>query len=125
MTHPRMYDDSDPLLARLRELCAALPEVVEFESQGRPNFRAGSRRVFAVYGSDASHPHAVILRVDPDDEDGLRADARFFVPAYYPDRLALDLDVTALDWGEVGELIESAYRMVASARMLRELDSGA
>lgn len=125
MAHQRMYDDSDPLLARLRELCADLPEVVEFESHGRPNFRAGSRRVFAVYGSDSSHPHAVILRVDPDDEAGLRSDARFFIPPYYPDRLALDLDVADLDWGEVGELIESAYRLVASARMLRELDSEA
>ena len=123
MAHPRMYDDGDPLLVRLRECCAALPEVVEFESHGRPNFRAGSRRVFAVYGAGPSHPHAVILRIDPADEDGLRADARFFIPPYYPDRLALDLDATPLDWDEVDELIESAYRSVASTRMLGALDA--
>jgi hypothetical protein len=122
MTHPRMYDDRDPLLARVRASCAFLPEAVEFESHGRPNFRAGSRRVFAVYGAGPSHPHALILRIDPSDEEGLRADERFFVPPYYPDRLALDLDARDVDWGEVGELVESAYRTVASARMLRALD---
>jgi hypothetical protein len=123
MAHPRMYDDADPLLARLRACCSALPEAVEFESHGRPNFRAGSRRVFAVYGAGPAHAHAVILRVDPDDEEGLRADGRFFVPPYYPDRLALDLDAPDLDWAEVAELLESAYRTVASVRMIRDLDS--
>ena len=123
MAHPRMYDDGDPVLARVRALCAALPEAVEFESHGRPSFRAGSRRVFAVYGSGPSHPCALILRIDPEDLDGLRADSRFFVPAYYPDRLALDLDGPDVDWVEVAELVESAYREVAAARMIRELDS--
>ncbi len=124
MAHPRMYDDADPQLARIRACCMALPDVVEFESHGRPNFRAGSRRVFAVYGAGPDHAHAVILRIDPADEEGLRADPRLFVPPYYPERLALDLDVPDVDWVEVAELVESAYRTVASARMLRALDAG-
>lgn len=119
-----MYDDADPLLGRVRACCAALPEAVEFESHGRPNFRAGSRRVFAVYGAGPSHECALILRIDPSDEEGLRADGRFFVPPYYPDRLALDLDAPDLDWAEVAELIDTAYRLVASARILRALDAG-
>ncbi|MDO8390206.1 MAG: MmcQ/YjbR family DNA-binding protein [Actinomycetota bacterium] len=124
MAHPRTYDDADPLLARVRACCTALPAVVEFESHGRPNFRAGSRQVFAVYGAGPSHPHSIIFRVDPDDDDGLRADGRFFIPPYYPDRLACDLDVPDVDWVEVAELIESAYRTVASARMVRALEAG-
>ena len=123
MAHPRMYDDADPLLGRLRELCSALPEAVEFESHGRPNFRAGTGRVFAVYGAGPDHPHALNVRIDPADEDGLRADPRFFVPKYYPDRLAFDLDTTGTDWEEVAELLESAYRTVAAPRLLRALDS--
>lgn len=122
MAHPRMYADDDPVLARVRACCADLPESVEFESHGRPTFRAGSRQVFAVYGAGPEHPHALILRVDPADADGLRADPRFFVPPYYPDRLALDVDGPDVDWTEVGELVEAAYRTVASARMLRALD---
>lgn len=118
-----MYDDADQLLLRLRDCCAALPEAVEFESHGRPNFRAGSGRVFAVYGAGPDHPHALNVRIDPEDEDGLRADPRFFVPKYYPDRLALDLDGPDVDWAEITELLESAYRTVASARLLRVLDA--
>lgn len=123
MAHPRMYDEADPLLARLRSCCARLPEAVEFESHGRPNFRAGSRQVFVVYGAGPEHPHGLILRIDADEEAGLRVDPRFFVPPYYPDRLALDLDAPDVDWAEVAELVESAYRTVASARMLRALDA--
>jgi hypothetical protein len=118
-----MYDDADPLLARLRACCAALPQALEFESHGRPNFRAGARQVFAIYGAGPAHPHAVVLRVDPADEQGMRADERFFVPPYYPDRLGLDLDGPGTDWDEVAELLEASYRMVASARMLRDLDT--
>jgi predicted DNA-binding protein (MmcQ/YjbR family) len=117
-----MYDDADPLLRRVREICTELPEAIEFESHGRPNFRAGSRRVFAVYGAGHDRPHALIVRVDPDDEAGLRADSRFFVPPYYPDRLALDLSDQHVDWDEVSELVEASYRLVASARMNRALD---
>lgn len=123
MAHPRMYDDADPLLAHVRECCARLPEAVEFESHGRPNFKAGTGRVFAVYGAGPDHPHALNVRIDPDDEDGLRADPRFFVPKYYPDRLAFDLDESDTDWDEVAELLESAYRTVAFARLLRALDA--
>lgn len=120
-----MYDDEDPILGRVRTLCQRLPECVEFASHGRPNFRAGSRRVFAVFGSGPGHERALILRVDPDDEAGLRADPRFFVPAYYPDRLAIDLDGPGVDWAEVAELLEAAYRLVASGAMLRALDAAA
>ncbi|MBI1349733.1 MAG: MmcQ/YjbR family DNA-binding protein [Actinomycetales bacterium] len=123
MAHPRMYEDGDRWLARVRELCARLPEAVEFESHGRPNFRAGSRRVFAIYGSGPDHPHALIVRVDPEDAPGLRSDPRFFVPAYYPDRLALDVDGADIDWTEIAELLEAAYRTVASARMIRALEA--
>lgn len=122
VAHPRMFDDADPLLARVRVSCARLPQAVEFESHGRPNFRAGSRQVFAVYGAGPDHPYALILRIDPDDEAGLRADPRLFIPPYYPDRLALDLDTADIDWSEVDELLESSYRSVASRRMIRALE---
>lgn len=120
MAHPRMFDDDDPLLARLREICLALPEAQEFESHGRPNFRAG--KVFAVYGSGHDNPHHLILRIDPAELPALRDDTRFSVPPYYPDRLAIDLADPSTDWREISELVESAYRQVALKRMLLALD---
>ena len=120
VAHPRMYDDADPVLAQVRRVCLALPEVEEFESHGRPNFRAG--KVFAVYGAGLDHPSGLILKIDPAEFPALSADPRFFVPKYYPDRLALDLSAPDTDWTEVGELVESSYRQVALRRMLRALD---
>lgn len=120
MAHPRMYADDDPVLARVRELCLALPEAEEFESHGRPNFRAG--KVFAVYGAGMDHPSGLILTIDPAELPVLDADPRFFVPKYYPDRLALDLDAADTDWSEVAELVESSYRQIALKRMLRAID---
>lgn len=115
-----MYDDADPVLARVRAICLALPEASEKESHGRPNFRAG--KVFAVYGSGEDHS-ALILRIDPAELAALRDDDRFFVPPYYPDRLALNVADPDTDWTEVAELVESSYRQVALKRMLVALDS--
>jgi hypothetical protein len=118
-----MYDPKDPVLGRVREICLRLPEAIEFESHGRPNFRAGARTVFAVFGAGPEHPRALILRIDPEDEPALRSDSRFFVPPYYPDRLATDLDGATADWDELAELVEASYRLVASNRMLTALDA--
>ena len=115
-----MYDDADPVLARVRQICLALPEASEIESHGRPNFRAG--KVFAVYGAGQDHPNALILRIDPAELPALATDDRFFVPPYYPDRLALDVSEPGTDWVEVTELVESSYRRVALKRMLASLD---
>ena len=47
MAHPRMYDDSDPVIAKLREICLAFPEVFEKEAWGECTFRvAGGNEEF-------------------------------------------------------------------------------
>ena len=48
MEHPRLFDDDDPLLARVRGIALALPEAVEKVSHGRPAFF--TRKIFAYYG---------------------------------------------------------------------------
>ncbi len=52
MVHPRMYDDGDLGLARLRAVCLGFPEAVEQEAHGRPTFRV--KKVFAYYGQGQS-----------------------------------------------------------------------
>ncbi|WP_182113103.1 MULTISPECIES: MmcQ/YjbR family DNA-binding protein [unclassified Actinotalea] len=127
MAHPRMYDDDDPLLARLRDLCAALPESVEKESWGRPTFRVA--RMYATYGVGAAagqpeQPHALIFRPDDDERPALLDDARFWAPPYHGPAgwLALDL-ARDVDWDEVGELLASSYRQAAPARLVARLDA--
>lgn len=96
MPHPRMYDDADPLLARVRRLCGALPGSVEKESWGRPTFRAPIR-LYAVYGSSGTdHPTALIFKPEEDERPAL-----------------------------VAELLASSYRQVAPALLVRALDSHA
>ncbi len=122
MTHPRMYDDGDPLLAGVRALTSAFPESAEVESWGRPTFRAG-RKIFAVFGTQVS-PHGLVLRPDEDEREALLADPRFSSPPYFGPSgwLALDLDAAPVDWDEVAELLDDSYRQVALRRMAQALD---
>ena len=48
MAHPLMFDDADPLLARVREIALALPEAAEKITHGRPTFF--TTKVFAYFG---------------------------------------------------------------------------
>jgi hypothetical protein len=122
MSHPRMYNEDDPILHRLRAACLALPQATEVEAWGRPTFRAG--RIFVAYGGHSAAgewPSGMLFRPDPSDELALRADPRFFVPKYRTTWLGLDLTADP-DWDEVAELAESSYRQVALRRMVRALD---
>lgn len=130
MAHPIMFDEDDPLLHRLREVCLAFPGVEERVSHGRPNWRA--RVQFAVYGGGekvgsghTQHPHAVMFKAEPADLPALDNDDRFFVPMYYGPWgwRAIDLDDSGLDWTEVGELIDASYRQCCTATQLRQLDA--
>ena len=122
MAHPRMYDDADPLLVRLRGLCQVLPGTVEKESWGRPTFRAPTK-IYAVYGSGLDHPTALLLKPDADERPALLEDGRFFPPPYFGPAgwLALDLDHD-VDWVEISELLTSSYLQVAPPKLVRELD---
>lgn len=118
-----MYDDDDPYLTELRQICLALPEAVEVEAWGRPTFRAG-KKMFAVFEGSDEHPYAVVFKPEADERPALVDDGRFYVPAYFGAGgwLALDFTVAAVDWTEVAELVDGSYRQVALKRMLTALD---
>lgn len=87
MTHPVMFDDDDPLLARLRGTCLGFPEAAERGSHGRPTFRVSKQ--FAVYGGGQKSPdghvrhgHALLFIADPAEVEALDQDVRFLLPAY-------------------------------------------
>jgi predicted DNA-binding protein (MmcQ/YjbR family) len=124
MAHPRMYDDDDPYLTEVREICLALPETAEVEAWGRPTFRAG-KKIFAMFNGDDDHPYALTFKPDADEHPALLADERFYAPPYWGPSgwLSLDFGAEPVDWGEVAELVEGSYRQVAIKRMLRALDA--
>jgi predicted DNA-binding protein (MmcQ/YjbR family) len=120
-----MYSDDDPYLSELREICLAFPEATEKEAWGRPTFRAG--KMFAVFSSHADHPFALDFKPDADERDALIQDPRVYIPAYSGASgwLALDFTVAPVDWEEIGELVESSYRLIALQRMIKALDARA
>lgn len=123
MPHPRMYEDDDPFLAELREVCLKLPESAEVEAWGWPTFRAG-KKLFAVFSGDDEHQYGMIFKPESAERPALVQDSRFWVPPYFGPSgwLALDFTAAPVDWTEVAELVESSYRQVALKRMLRALD---
>lgn len=124
MAHPRMYDQDDPFLLKVRTLCLAFPESFEKETFGRPTFRCG--RIFAYYGQGQSgtpREHSVAILPDIGERDALLADDRFYVPSYIGAYgwLGLDLEAAAPDWQEVAELLDGSYRRIAPSRCLEAI----
>lgn len=113
---------------RLRRLCLALPETTERLSHGEPTFFVRDKRVFVTVADRhhddragfwcAAAPGVQASLVDAEPE-------RFFVPPYVGGRgwLGVRLDVPDVDWAEVAELVEDAYRAVAPKRLVAQLDA--
>jgi hypothetical protein len=130
MRHPVMFDDADPILARVRTIALAFPEAIEKISHGRPTFSAP--KMFAIYGGSQKNPggpmirydHALLIKVDDSERQALQRDARFFYPAYLGPYgwLGLDFDAAKIDWAEVKELVDASFRLQAPARLVRQLD---
>ncbi len=127
MAHPKMFDDDDPILGRVRRLALALPEAAEKVSHGRPTFYTG--KVFAYYGGSVKvdgewvqHPHAVVVQSNETDRHALRELPHAFVPGYLGPSgwTGLDLRMDS-DWGEVVELLSDSYRETAPRRLARLL----
>jgi hypothetical protein len=111
---------------RVRALCLALPGATERQSHGSPAFFAG--RQFVMLWAHGHHDHDfphLWAAAAPGAQEELVAACpnRFFRPPYVGHRgwvgLRLDGDV---DWDEVAEVCRDAYRTIAPARLVAELD---
>ena len=127
MEHPRMFDDDDPLLARVRGIALALPEAAEKVSHGRPAFF--TRKIFAYYGGSrkvrgewVQHPRSVMLLADLNGQSALRAMPDAYVPGYLGPYGWTGLDLgTGTDWDDLADLILESYGFTASATLRRRL----
>ena len=131
MPHPVMFRDDDLGLAELRRISLSFPGVFEKISWGRPAFCAP--KMFAMYGgnSKTAHggglipfPHSVLFKPNEAERKALEQDARVFYPAYLGPSgwLGLDFTVRAINWGEVAELVDASFRMVAPKKLVTQLD---
>jgi hypothetical protein len=117
-------------LARIRELCLALPETSERLSHGAPTFFVRGKRAFLMVLTNhhgdgrfaiwcAAPPGMQKMLVDADPE-------RFFVPPYVGHRgwLGMRLDL-ALDRDELAGIAEDAYVEVAPKKLVEAARAGA
>lgn len=119
--------NGDPL-ARLRRICSAFPEVTERPSHGAPTWFVRDKRAFLTLWATGHHqdqfPHLWCAAPEGAQQELIAsAPQRFFRPPYVGGRgwvgVRLDGDV---DWQELAELCQDAYRAVAPARLTAQLD---
>jgi hypothetical protein len=115
-------------LERVRAICLALPEVTERPAHGAPTFFVGVRKSLVKFVNDhhGDGRLAIWCQAPPGVQDELVSQdpERFFVPPYVGHSgwigVRLDVDV---DWDEVADIVEDAYRLVAPKRLVAQLDA--
>jgi predicted DNA-binding protein (MmcQ/YjbR family) len=129
MPHPLMFDEADPVLARVRALALDFPEAAEKISHGRPVFF--TTKIFAYYGGSVKvdgsyrqHDRSVMVLLDPDERAALLPDHRCYVPAYLGAYGWIGVDVAEdAEWDEIAELLDASYRRTAGPRRVALLDA--
>ena len=115
------------VVGRVRKLCLALPEVTERPSHGAPTFFVRDKKSIATVWNDhhgdgrvgliCAAPPGVQQQLVDEEPD------RFYVPAYVGHRgwIGVRLD-RKVDWDEIDEILRDAYRCVAPAKLVAEMD---
>jgi hypothetical protein len=122
--------DADGPVDRVAAICLAFPETSRRPSHGAEAFFIRDRTSFvAVYPHGHHHnefPHLWCAAPPGAQQELVAQDPqRFFRPPYVGHRgwLGVRLD-GEVDWAEVAELCQDAYRTVAPARLVARLDAG-
>jgi hypothetical protein len=117
--------DRERVVARIRELCLALPETSERPSHGAPTFFVRAKRAFlmvltnhhgdgrfAIWCAAAPGMQSMLVEADPE---------RFFVPPYVGHRgwIGFRLD-RPFDRDELAGIVEDAYAEVAPQKLVDE-----
>ncbi len=112
-------------LARIRDLCLALPEARERPSHGSPGFHIEGGRFFAYFWHDhhGDDETVVIVKTSGAEEQAMliEMDADcYFKPAYLGPSgwIAMRLDRPDTDWDRVGDRIAISWELVAPRRLL-------
>ena len=112
----------DRRLVRLTKICLGLPEATR-ECHGTHAQFLIRKKTFAYFLNDHHGDGivAVTCKTLPGDNVALAAaqPERFYLPAYIGPKgwVALRLDIGAVDWDEVAELVVGSYLLVAPKRL--------
>jgi hypothetical protein len=113
-------------LARLIDICGALPEV---EASGDQHVAFKVRKRTFAYYQDDHHQDGIVSLCCKSTQDRQaelveRSPDRYFVPDYVGHKgwVALRLDLPTIDWDEVSDLAFAAYRLQAPKRLIERLE---
>jgi phosphoribosylglycinamide formyltransferase-1 len=114
--------DEDRRLARLTEVCLALPEAQRECQGGHASFTVrGKKFVYYLHDHHGDGIVSVCFRAEPGENAFLLASdpARFYSPAYIGPRgwVGLRLDVGEVAWTEVAGFVADSYRLAAPKRL--------
>lgn len=113
----------DSRLARLGDICLALPEGARrYEGQHAAFSVRGKKFAYYLVDHHGDGRIALTCRVAPDENTALIAadPTRFFMPPYLGPRgwVGYRLDLDEIDWTRVSELVPESYRFAAPKRLL-------
>ena len=99
----------DSALAKIRKICAALPDTTEGAHHDATGFKAGGK-LFATYREQGS---LLVFGLLPDHLDALvDSDSRF--ERYPRAKGAVQVDCSKVtDWGQIRDFLEESHGMVA------------
>ena len=88
--------------------------------------------MFAYYGGSVKvgdgyerHSASVLVLADPVERPALLEAPHGYLPMYLGVSGWVGLDLgDHTDWSEIGELVETSYRLTAGVRRVRRLDAG-
>jgi len=117
--------DPDDLLARVRDICLALPAAAERLSHGAPGFHVEKGKFFAYF----SHDHhgngitALLVKTSGVDEQAMLIESdgeSYYKPPYLgpSEWVGLRLDTEEVDWDRVANRAAYSWELVAPARLL-------
>jgi predicted DNA-binding protein (MmcQ/YjbR family) len=114
MAHPRMYDDSNPAIKKLREICLALPQVFEKEAWGECTFRVTGGSMFAM--TDNNHHgsgHVAVWVKAPAMVQEILVNSdpkRFFIPPYMGKQgwVGVRIDYK-IKWDQTAAILKDGY----------------
>jgi hypothetical protein len=120
-------------LDRVRRIALAFPEVTERTSHGEPCFFVRQKRPLCYFHDDHNGDGRISLwcPVPPGVQEEMASaePARFFAPptsssGVFRQWLGVYLDsgTHKVDWAEITAILEDAYRHVAPAQFVKELD---
>jgi hypothetical protein len=117
---------SEEQIARVRRLCAALPETTERLSHGEPTFFVRNK-VFVMFANNHHNDGhiAVWLPVPPGFQEGLLETSPqvFFKPPYVGTRGWIGIELDRVNDADLEMYIQIAWELVAPKRLRAQRDN--